>query len=259
MNNEYHLIGPVVKPIKWNGCSLDCKGRIIEGTSRRRKKIDNQRNNVCDCERFPKSPRQNLKSPREESHRTIILDSEPIFHSTRISTNERDDADRRKEFDADVSDIQDYRRRDNYAEPIPGPSRKVLRIPSPDPAKNAKKARVENQRVELADEKEDETTTKEKDMDCTCNAEVDTRDELSRIRPPRPRVIRNGRRRNDAKEDEEDIEERIKDDEEDEDTEDSTYDELRTRVPQRRTAARERELRRWIRRCRKECERRGER
>ncbi|KYN09342.1 hypothetical protein ALC57_18538, partial [Trachymyrmex cornetzi] len=233
LSNEYYLVGPVVQPIKRNGCSLDCK---------------------------------DLKSPREESRRTFIVDrpedSELIFHSTRISADERDDADRRREFDTDVSDIQDYRRRrdiemeqrNNYAEPIPGPSRKVLRVPSLDPARNAKKARVEDQRVERADEKEDETTTEEEDMDCICNAEVVTRDELSRIRPPdRSRVIRNGRRRNDAEENEEDIKERIKDDEEDEeerveeedeDTEDSIYDELRTQVPRRRTAARERELRR---------------
>ncbi|KYN40870.1 hypothetical protein ALC56_04761 [Trachymyrmex septentrionalis] len=275
LDNEYHLVGPVVRPIKRNGCSLD---RIIKDTSRRRKKVDDQRNSVCDCARFPKSPRQDLRSPREESRRTFIVDrpedSEPIFHSTRISANERDDADRRREFDT-VSDIQDYRRRrdiemeqrDHYAEPIPESSRKVLRISSKvlrisssDPARNAKKARVKDQRVERADEKEDETTTKEEDMDCTCNAEIVTRDKLARIRPPdRPRVIRNERRRNDAEEDEEDIEERIKDDEEDEDTEDSIYDELRARVPHRRTAARERELRRWIRRCREECVRRGRR
>ncbi|XP_018376536.1 PREDICTED: zinc finger CCCH domain-containing protein 18-like, partial [Trachymyrmex cornetzi] len=279
LSNEYYLVGPVVQPIKRNGCSLDCKGRMIEDTSRIRKRVDDQRNGVCGCARFPKSPRQDLKSPREESRRTFIVDrpedSELIFHSTRISADERDDADRRREFDTDVSDIQDYRRRrdiemeqrNNYAEPIPGPSRKVLRVPSLDPARNAKKARVEDQRVERADEKEDETTTEEEDMDCICNAEVVTRDELSRIRPPdRSRVIRNGRRRNDAEENEEDIKERIKDDEEDEeerveeedeDTEDSIYDELRTQVPRRRTAARERELRRWIRRCREECERRG--
>ncbi|EGI63273.1 PREDICTED: uncharacterized protein LOC105148254 [Acromyrmex echinatior] len=194
LNNEYHLAGPVVRPIKRNGCSLDCKDRIIE-------------------------------------------------------------------FDADVSDIQDYRQRnikmeqrDNYAEPIPGPFKKILRISSSDPARNVKKARVEDQRVEHADEK-DETTMKKEDMDCACNAEVVTRDKLSRIRSPdRPRVIRNRRRRNDA---EEDIEEGIKDGEEDEDTEDSIYDELRVRVPHRRTAAREQELRKWIRRCREECERRG--
>ncbi|XP_018316272.1 uncharacterized protein [Mycetomoellerius zeteki] len=267
LSNEYHLVGPVVKPIKRNGCSLDCKGRTVDDASRRRKSVD-ERNGVCGCARFPKSPRQDLKSPREESRRTFIVDrpedSEPIFHSTRISADEGDDADRRRKFDADVSDIQNYRQqrdiemeqRDNYAEPIPGPSRKILRIPSPDPTRNAKKARVKDRGVQRADEKEDETTTEDED--------IPGMDVLSRIQPPdRPRVIRNGRRRNDTEEDEE--EERIEDDEEDEegrveeedeDTEDSVYDELRARVPHRRTAARERELRRWIRRCREECERR---
>ncbi|XP_018407708.1 PREDICTED: nucleolin-like [Cyphomyrmex costatus] len=301
LSNEYHLIGPVVRPIKRNHCSLDCKCRTMDNALRRRRSVDDQRNGVCGCARFPKSPRQDLRSPREESRRTFIADQfedlEPMFHSTKISADEKDDTDRRvREFDAGVSDIRNYRRRDDiemeqrgdYVEPIPGPSRKVSRIPSPDPARNAKKVRVEGERVQRTNEKEEE------DMDCTCDAEAVTRDERSRIRPAdRPRVVRNGRRRLDAEEDEEDdaeededkeegieVEEEDQDrrggrgprereeeeedeedqgdrvEEEDEDIEDSVYDELRARVPRRRTAARERELRRWIRRCREECERR---
>lgn len=181
----------------------------------------------------------------------------------------------------DVSDIRDDRRRDiiereqlnDYAEPIPGPSRGFLRTPSPIPVRNAKKARIEDREVQRVDEKDDETTTEE-DVDCICDADVVTRDEHSRIRPSeRPRVItknqRNGRRRDDTEENEENEAERMKEEEEedeedeeegveeeDEDAEDSVYEELRARSPRRRTTARERELKRWIRRCRQECERR---
>lgn len=175
-------------------------------------------------------------------------------------------------------DIRDDRRRRDTIEkeqrddePIPGPSREFLRAPSPAPARNAKKARVEDRAVQRADEKDDETPTEE-DVECTCD--VVTQDEHSRIRPSdRPRVItknqRNGRRRDDTEEDEEDEAERMKEEdeedeeddeerveEENEDSEDSVYEELRARGPRRRTTARERELKRWIRRCRQECERR---
>lgn len=258
LSNEYHLVGPVARSTRRNGCSLDCAGRMADDGSRSR------RNGVCDCtRRFPgRSPRlQYPRSPREE---TSIVDrpSGPVFHSTGISADERNNTDRRaRKFNADASDIRDYRR-DTVGD-SPG---------------NAKRARVEDQGVEHADEKDDETMTEEDVDDCTCDAEVVTRDAHSRIRPPdRPRVIRNqrnGRRRDDAVEGEEDEEkgERIEEDdeddeedeedegermeEEDEDAADSVYEELRARVPRGRAAARERELRSWIRRCRQECERR---
>lgn len=229
LSNEYHLVGPVASPTKRNGCSLDCT-RMIDDASRRRKRIDDQRNGA----RFP---------------RTSIIDRledlEPIFHSTGISADEKDNA-----------------------EPMPEPSKRFLRTPSPAPARNAKKARVEDRGVQRADEKDDDETTTEEDMDCTCDAEAVIRDEHSRVRPlDRSRVIRNGRRRDDAEEDKEDEGERMEEeDEEDEGErmeeedgdaeEDSAYEEL-ARVPRRRTAAREQELKRWIRRCRQECERRG--
>lgn len=279
LSNEYHLVGPVASPTKRNGCTLGCEGHTIDDALRRRRIIDDQRNDVCGCTRCPReSFRKDPRSLREKSPRTSIVErlEEPIFHSTRISADERDnDADRRdREFNADVSDLEDDRRRrdtvgmerrDDYVEPIPGPSRRFSETPSPAPARNAKKVRVEDRGVRRADEKDDETTTEE-DMDCTCDAEVVTRDEHSRIRPlDRSRVIvRNGRRRNGVEEDEEERMEREDEEdegermaEEDEDTEeDSAYEELRVRAPRRRTTARERELKRWIRRCRRECERR---
>ncbi|XP_071563731.1 uncharacterized protein [Temnothorax nylanderi] len=274
LSNEYHLVGPVASSIKRNGCSWDCKNRMIDDASRRRRGVDDQRNGVCNCARFARSLRQDPRSPHVESLRTPIVDrledSEPIFHSTRIPADERDDADRReREFNADVSDIRDDRRRrdaigmeqrDDYAEPIPGPSRRLVETPLP--ARNAKRMRVEDRTVGDADEKDDETTTEE-DMDCTCDAGAVTQDEYPRIRPvDRPRVVvrnqRNGRRRNDVEEDEEDEEdEKERVEEQDEDMEeDSAYEEIRARDPRRRTTARERELKRWIRRCRQECERR---
>lgn len=279
LSNEYHLIGPIVSPLKRNGCSLDCKGRAIDDVSRRRRSVGDQRDGVCGCARFPR--RGSPRSPREETLRTSIVDrledSEPIFYSTRM---ERDNASRHdREFNADVSDVRDDRRRrdtikmerrDVYAEePLPGPSRRPGAA-LPVPARNAKKARVEDREEQRADEEDDETTTEE-DTDCACDAEVVTRDERSRIRPPgRPRVIvRNQRneRRDDAEEDEENEEERMKREaeedgeermeEEDEDTEeDSAYEELIPAQGPRRPTARERELKRWIRRCRQECERR---
>ncbi|XP_011704451.1 PREDICTED: uncharacterized protein LOC105459839 isoform X2 [Wasmannia auropunctata] len=283
LSNEYYLVGPI-SPTKWNGCSLNCTGRTVDDASRRRERIDDRRNGVCDCARLRRrDSRQVPGVPREETLRTFTIDrlaEEPIFHSTSISADEKDNADRRvREFNADVSDIRDYRRRrdvigmeqrDDYAEPIPGPSREIVRALSPAPARNAKKARVDDRGVQRADEEDDETTTEE-DVDCTCD-EVVTQDEYSRVQPPDcPRVIirnqRNGRRRrDDAVEDQEDEEKRMDEDggedeeermeeEEDDDAEDSVYEELRVRVPRRRTAARERELKRWIRRCRQECER----
>lgn len=240
LGNEYHLLGPVPSPTKRSGCSSDCKYRTVSDVSRRRK--SDQRKRVCDC---------TLRIDHVE-------DSEPIFHSTGISADERDDADRRDgDFNADG-----YR---DDAEPIPEPSRKFPATPSL--AGNAKKARVDDRGVRRADETDDETTTEE-DMDCTCDAEVVTREEHRRIRPSDRSRVRNQRngRRNDVEEDEEDEGERVRGeneedegegvDEEDEDMEDSAYEELRARGPRRRTAARERELRRWIRRCRQECERR---
>lgn len=262
LSNEYHLVGPVVSPTKkWYGCTLDCEGHTIDDALRRRKIIDDERNDVCGCTRFPR--RSLRKDPRSPTTPIVERPEEPIFHSTRISADERDnDADRRdREFNADVSDLGDDRRRDtigmerdDYAELIPGPSRRFLETPA------RKKVRVEDRGVRRADEEDDETTTEE-DVDCTCDAEV-TRDEHSRTRPLDRSRVRNGRRRNDEeeermeREDEEDEEgERMA--EEDEDAEeDSAYEELRARAPRRRTTARERELKRWIRRCRRECERR---
>jgi len=260
LSNEYHLVGPFARPMKRNGCSLDCKGRTIDDA---RKWKSDQRNG----ERFPRRrPHRGLKLPREETLRTFIADypEDPIFHSTSIPADERDNADRRiREFNADVPDIRDDRqRRDDY-EQIPGPSREFLKIP----ARNAKKARVEDRLVQRADEKDDDTMTEE-DIDCTCGAEVITRDKNSKIRPlDHLRNRRKRRRHDDAEEDREDEAERMKKDdeegerveEEDEDAEDSVYEELRARIPHRRTTARERELKRWIRRCRQECERRRER
>lgn len=248
LSNEYHLVGPIARSTKKNGCSLDCKDRAIDDVSRRWESVQDQKNGLCGCARSPKR-----------------------FRSPTISVDEQR-----------------------------GPSNEFLRTPTPDLARNAKKARVEGRGVQRADEKDDETTTEE-DIDCTCDAEVVTRDTHSRIRPlGRPRVVnqRNRRRRNDAEEDEEErVEEDDEDDageraeeededdarkraeeededdareraeeeddddareraeEEDEDAEDSVYEELRAQVP-RRTTARERELKRWIRRCREECERR---
>ncbi|CAL1674200.1 unnamed protein product [Lasius platythorax] len=291
LSNEYHLIGPIVSPMKPNGCSLDCKGR----TSGRRNGLDNHRNGVCRCERFlgRNGPSRDARSLREESLGRFIVDrgensiAEPRFHSTGISADERDNGDYRdtEEFDGeelspscdcnDTSDIRDDRRRrditgvreierrDEQAEPIPGPSRDFAR---PIPARNAREARLEDRMVQRADE-DDEETTEEEDMDCTCDTNGMTRvtrDEPSRRRPlDRPRVVirnqRNGHRRenNEEEEDEEeDEEDEEKVEEEDEDTEDSAYRELRARSPRRRTTARERELKRWIRRCRQECERR---
>lgn len=224
LSNEYHLVGPVVSPTKRSNCSLDCKSRTIDDASRRRKSVDDRRNGVCDCTRCSRrDPRQEPRSPREEYLRTSVVDH-----------------------------FED-------SEPIPGPSRRFLATSWLTPARNAKKARVNDRGVQRADEKDNEITTEE---DCTCDAEVITLDEYARIRPP-DRVIvrnqRNGRRRNNVKrnKDEEDEEERMK--KENEDTEeDSVYEELRTR-DLRRTIARERELKRWIRRCRQECERRRDR
>lgn len=265
LSNEYHLVGPVVKSTKRNGCSLDCTGRMTDDASRRRKSFDDRRNGARFSRRYP---RQDSRESRAELLRTSTVDLpedlEPVFHSTGISADERDNADRR-----DIG----MKQRNDHEEPIPGPSREFLRTPSLAPDRNAKKARVEDRGVQLADEKDDETTTEE-DVDCTCDIEAVTRDEHARICPgDRPRVIRNqrnGRRRDVVEEVEEDEGEQMEEQdvedegervqEEDEgDEEDSVYEELRARVPHRRPAARERELRRWIRRCRQECERRGRR
>lgn len=264
----------------------------INDTSRRQKSLNNRRNGVCRCERFHRrnGPPQDARSFHEESlGRTFTIDensiAEPRFYSTRISAEERNNADHRDtEFDADEllpscdcndSDIRDDRRqrditgirtieqRDEHAEPIPGPSRDFARTLSPVLDRKPKKARLEDRIVQRADENDEETTTEE-DMDCTCDTNEMTRvirDEHSRRRPlDRTRVvIRNGQRngqrreRDEEKENEED-EEKVE--EEDEDTEDSAYRELKPRISRRRNTARERELKRWIRRCRQECERR---
>ncbi|XP_011875833.1 PREDICTED: RNA-binding protein 25-like [Vollenhovia emeryi] len=259
LSNEYHLIGPVAIRTKRNGCSWDCRYRATDD-SRRHECVDDARDATIDR----------------------LGDLGPSLHSTRISANERDTADRRgRELNADVSGVRGDRRRrdaigteqrDAYEEPIPGPSRGFTRTPSPAGAgRNTKKARVEGRRAHRADEGDDETATEE-DVDCTCDAEAVAPDEHLRIRSPGRAVVRNqrdGRRRNDVEEDEEDEEKKMKDDEEDEEDEgerareededaeeDSAYEELRARVPRGRAAAREHELRRWIRRCREECERR---
>ncbi|XP_029670348.1 uncharacterized protein LOC115239777 [Formica exsecta] len=292
LKNEYHLIGPVVSATKSNGCSLNCKNRTsmaIDDTSRRRESL---RNGVCRCERFLRrnGPPQDARSHEESLGRTFIVDrdensiGEPRFYSTRISAEERNNAHHRDtEYDAeellpscdcnDTSDIRDDRRqrditgirkierRDEHAEPIPGPSRDFVRALPPTPDRKAKKARLEDRIVQRADENDEETTTEE-DMDCICDTnEVTrvTRDEHSRRRPlDRTRVAirnqRNGQRRETDEGENEEDEEKVE--EEDEDTEDSAYRELRARSPRRRNTARERELKRWIRRCRQECERR---
>lgn len=290
-NNEYHLVGPVVSAMKPN-CSWDCRGRTaIDDTSRRRKGLNNHRNGVCRCKRFLRrnGPPENARLSREESlGRTFVVDrdensiAEPRFYSTRISTNERNNADyRATELDTeellpscdcnDTSDVRDDRRqrditgvreieRDEHAEPVPGPSR--VRALPPVPIRKVKEARLEDQIVQRVGENDEETTTEE-DIDCTCDINKVAQDEHSRRQPrvDRNRVVirnqRNGQRReNDEEEEDEEDEERV-DEEEDEDTEDSAYRELRVRVPRiRRNAVRERELKRWIRRCRQECERR---
>jgi len=250
LDNEYHLIGPVVS-VKPNGCSLDCEGKVKD----RKTFVDRDENSI----------------------------GEPRFHSTRISANERNNADYRdtEEFDTeellpscdcnDTSDIRDDRqqripeireieRRDERAEPIPGPSRDFVRTVSP--IRRAKEPRLEDRIVQRADENGEETTTEE-DMDCTCdtNGVTQITREPSRRRPlDRPRIVRNqrnGERRENDEDEENEDEEDEQVEEEDEDTEDSAYRELRARGPRRRrNAARERELKRWIRRCRRECERR---
>lgn len=267
LNNEYHLIGPVASAMKPNGCSLDCEGRISKVKNRKIRKtfVDRDEN----------------------------LIGEPRFYSTRISADERN-ADYRdtEEFDTeellpscdcnDTSDIRDDRqqritgireieRRDERAEPIPGPSRDFVRTVSPTPVRKAKEPRLEDRIVQHADENGEEETTTEEDLDCTCDTNgvtQITRDEPSRRRPlDRTRIVirnqRNGQRRENEEEeedeeDEEDEEVEEEDEEvEEEDTEDSAYRELRARDPRRRrNAAHERELKRWIRRCRRECERR---
>lgn len=79
LSNEYHLIGPVVSPMKRNGCSLDCKGRTINDASKRWKSADDQRNGVCRCVRLlRRSPRQDPRSPREKSLRTSIVDHSDV-------------------------------------------------------------------------------------------------------------------------------------------------------------------------------------
>ncbi|XP_025262831.1 nucleolin-like isoform X1 [Camponotus floridanus] len=249
LDNEYHLIGPVsVKP---NGCPLDCEGKVKDRKVRKTF-VDRDENSI----------------------------GEPRFHSTRILANERNNADYRdtEEFDTeellpscdcnDISDIRNDRqqriteireieRRDERAEPVPGPSRDFVRIVSP--IRRAKKPRLEDRIMQRADENGEETTTEE-DMDCTCdtNGVTQITREPSRRRPlDRPRIVRNGERRENGEDEENEDEEDEQVEEEDEDAEDSAYRELRARGPRRRrNTARERELKRWIRRCRRECEQR---
>lgn len=284
LDNEYHLIGPGISPTKPNGCSLDCKGRTMDDTSRRQNGLDDHRNDVCRCKRFLRrdGPSRDARLPREQPPRRFIDENsiaEPKFHSTEITTDETNNADYQEteEFDTeevlpscdcnDTLDIRDDQREitriretGRRDEPIPGPSRDLVR---PIPARNAKETRLEDRIVQRADENDEETTEEEEeDMDCTCDTNGVTRitrDEPSRRRPrDRIRVVvrdqRNGHRRENNEEEDEEDEERTE--EEDEDTEDSAYRELRARSPRRRTTARERELKRWIRRCRQECERR---
>ncbi|KAL6446169.1 hypothetical protein ACFW04_001070 [Cataglyphis niger] len=267
--------------MKSNGCSLNCKNRIsmtIDDTSRRQKSLNNRRNGVCRCERFHRrnEPPQDARSFHEESlGRTFTVDEnsipEPRFYSTRISAEERNNADRDTEFDADGllpscdcndSDIRDDRRQrditgirktkqcDEHTEPIPGPSRDFVRTLSPIPDRKPKKTRLDRI-VQRTDENDEETTTEE-DMDCTCDTNEMTRVIRDSRRRPLDRVVIRNRQRNGQRRerDEEKVEE------EDEDTEDSAYRELRRRISRRRNAARERELKRWIRRCRQECEQR---
>lgn len=290
MNNEYHLVGPVVSSTRRNGCSLDCK---------------DHKNYACHCKRFPRrnrSSRQYPRSPRENSLGRTVSDRledsmvEPRFHSTRIPVNGTNVDNRDRKFDSeeqlcDCKDTRDDHRdatrtreigqRDEYEDPIPGPSGvKPSRVPSPIPMRNAKKVRIDDQRIQRAAEDDEETTTGE-DLDCVCHPDVTqiSREQTPRRRRPRDRVFirdrvrRNGRiRRENDEENEDEIGEReMEEDEEDEGmeeederveeedaegTEDSVYRDLRMQSPRRRTKARERELKKWIRRCRQECERR---
>ncbi|XP_067210553.1 uncharacterized protein [Linepithema humile] len=312
LNNEYHLVGPVISFKRQNDCSLDCEGRISTITDdllRGQKSVNNHENHACHCKRFPRRnglSRQYPRSLREESlTKTFISDRpedsiEPRFHSTRISVNETNNADDRDDRKFDSEELQhlcgckdtrdDHRRdatrtreikqRDEYEDPIPGPSGvKPSRMPSPIPARNAKKARMEDRRAQRAED--DEETTTEEDLDCViCHPDAQISREQSRRRRPRDRVFirdrvrRNGQRReNDEENEEDEIGERMEEEdeekedegmeeedegveEEDEDTEDSIYRDLKAQSPRRRSKARERELKRWIRRCRQECERR---
>ncbi|RLU20698.1 hypothetical protein DMN91_007311 [Ooceraea biroi] len=294
LDNEYHWIGPIARSTKQNGCSLDCTGCTsvaIDETSKERKSINNH-GNGCLCKRI--SP----ISPHEESlRRTSVVDrledriAGPILHSTRISANEIDNADYRdREINSkrlspvcnyeDIPDVRDDHRhgvtqtreieqRDEFLSPIPGPSREIVTtLVSPRNAR--KKTRLGDRKVKRADDNDEETTTEE-DLDCTCDArvaQVDRDTQLSKRLPDRTHVVRDRRnsqqnsRHHEGAEDEEEEEDEEKEDEnekkeeeEDTDTEDSVYRQLRRRSP-RRTRARERELKRWIRRCREECERR---
>lgn len=249
MNNEYHLIGPVVSSTRRNGCSLDCGGRIstiADDTSRRQEGV-NRENHACRCKRIRRRngtlPRQYPRSLREESPgRTFISDrpeesiAEPRFHSTRISVNGTNNADDRKfnseelQHLCDCKDIRDDRQRDatrceiKRRDEDPGPSGvKPSRAPSTIPMRNAKKARIDKQRAQRAAEDDEETVTEE---DCVCHSDVTQilREQTPRRRRPRDRVFirdrvrQNGQRRENDEEDEEDeIEERGMEDEDKED------------------------------------------
>ncbi|XP_026826910.1 uncharacterized protein LOC113562270 [Ooceraea biroi] len=262
LDNEYHWIGPIARSTKQNGCSLDCTGCTSESL-RRTSVVDRLEDRIAG----------------------------PILHSTRISANEIDNADYRdREINSkrlspvcnyeDIPDVRDDHRhgvtqtreieqRDEFLSPIPGPSREIVTtLVSPRNAR--KKTRLGDRKVKRADDNDEETTTEE-DLDCTCDArvaQVDRDTQLSKRLPDRTHVVRDRRnsqqnsRHHEGAEDEEEEEDEEKEDEnekkeeeEDTDTEDSVYRQLRRRSP-RRTRARERELKRWIRRCREECERR---
>lgn len=286
MNNEYHLIGPVVSSAKQNGCSLDCRGRIstiTDDISRREKRFP-RRNGLS---------RQYPRSPREDSFRKTFISerpedsiTDPRFHSTRIS-KEQTVNDTRDDDWRDATRTREIRQRNEYEDPIPGPSGvKPTRAPLPIPMRNGKKARIDRQRIEerqrIEDQRvqraaEDDEEITAEDLDCTCHPDVV---QISQERRPRrrrrrdrifirDRVRQNGQRReNDEENEEDEIEERERDEEDEEDereenenedtedTEDSVYRDLEAQSPRRRPKARERELKRWIRRCRQECERR---
>lgn len=232
------MIGPIAPSTKRNGCSLDCTGPIDETST------------VVD----------QLKD----------RNAGPILHSTRITANEMDNTDyhdreiviphaRNDRLLRDTKK-REIRQHDEFLSPIPGPSKVIVRTPVS--AKSArKKPRLEDRAVKRADENDEETTTEE-DLDCTCDTRVVDRDAHLRKRlPDRTRAVtRNERkwRREDAEdeeEEEEDDEDEKQEEKEDSDTEDSAYRQLRRRSP-RKSRTRERELKRWIRRCREECERR---
>lgn len=285
LDDAYHFIGPIARPLKQDGCNLDCTGRtpmISEETSRRRKSIIDSRRNGCRC----RTPYQRRDPRRDSLGRASVAErledgiGEPRLHSTRISINETDNAEMHEETYPESSSVCDcipadvaipareIKPRDGIPSPIAGPARVVARTPA-SPENARKRMRVEDRTARYTDENDGES--REEDVDCTCDVvQVKRNAYMKKPRLPgraRQEAVvtrtdrRNGRRDEDVEDEEEtedeeeEEEEKEEEDDTDTDTEDSAYRQLRRRSP-RRTRARERELKRWIRRCREECERR---